>query len=739
MDAKDREFMSRLLATFKVEADEHVRAMAARLIELEQVRDAEQAHVLIEAIFRHAHSLKGAARSVNITEFERICHVLEDIFARWKQEEGLPPTKHFDVLHQAMDLLTASMSTLDGERTALRNASSSLVRSLKSILESSDDDLPGQEIPAQPSGMPPLPEPVASSSDAPATAPALSEGGVMPDTIRLSGARMAALLMEVEELLGAKLAAQERARNATGLWSEVQSIRRGHAAQRTDEADALSRLEHGLKLLATTADRDQRKLSALVDGLSQDLRRALMLPVGTLLEGLPRQCRELSRALGKDVELVSEGGALEIDRRILDEMRDPLLHMLRNCIDHGIEPGDERERAGKPSRGKLAIQVVQQEGNRLEWIIQDDGRGIDQEKLRAAALKSGVLEIAEAEALTLDDTLALAFRSGVSTSPLITDLSGRGLGLAIVQEKVERLGGTLRVQSVPGQGTSFHILLPSTLAAYRGVLVRAHDTDLLIPTTYVERVLRASREAVQSVEGRSTLRIAAESLSLAPLAGVLQLPEPRRRTPNNTHVVCVLVRAGAVRIAFEVDEIVAEQEVLAKDAGAIVSRVRHIAGIAMLGTGAAVPILQVNELLESAMTYETGRHAATVEDAELQVRRNVLVAEDSITARALLKNVLETAGYHVLVAVDGAEALALLRTEPVDLVISDVEMPRMNGFEFTARIRGDKRFSELPIILVTALESREDRERGIDAGANAYIVKSSFAQSNLLEVMRRLL
>lgn len=751
MDPKEQEFMKRLRATFKVEADEHIRSMIARLIDLEQVQDAAQSKEIIEVIFRNAHSLKGAARSVNLGDIERVCHVLEDAFSAWKRGESKPAPHHFDALHTACDFLERALNHGDEDRTAIRAAASDTVRALTAAFEEPDESADLEPHPTEtllpptappPTAPPPMTPPLKTASpsaEVRENSPHI-EAGAMPDTIRLSAARMTALLLEVEELLGVKLAAQERSRTTTALFADVQRLRREHGVYLSAQGEALANLEHNMKRLAMAADRDQRKLATLVDALSLDLRRALMLPFGTILEVLPRLCRDLARSQGKEVELRMRGAELEIDRRILDEMRDPILHLARNCIDHGLEPAAERLQAGKPAKGSLTFSIVQQEGSRVELIVEDDGRGFDRERLRAAAVKAGSTEAQEAEDLDGDGALALAFRSGVSTSPIITDVSGRGLGLAIVQERVDRLGGTLLLSSEPGQYTQFRIVLPSTLHSYRGVLVRVADTDLLFPTTGVERVIRVAREAIQSIENRAMLRLSDATCALAGLADILGLAGPRNKPPADDHITCVVVRAGAQRMAFEVDEVLGEQEVLAKNAGPMLTGIRNIAGIAMLGSGATVPILKVTDLFTSAANGGApgASHTPHPEDEDAP-RQNVLVAEDSITARALLKSVLETAGFNVLVAVDGAEALALLRTETIHLVVSDVEMPRLNGFELTARIRADARLADLPVVLVTALESREDRERGVEAGANAYIVKSSFAQSNLLEVIGRLL
>jgi two-component system chemotaxis sensor kinase CheA len=357
-------------------------------------------------------------------------------------------------------------------------------------------------------------------------------------------------------------------------------------------------------------------------------------------------------------------------------------------------------------------------------------------KVRSAVQRLGLVSPEETERLGEQEVAGFIFQSGVSTSPIVTDLSGRGLGLAIVREKVEKLGGVVTVETHAGVGTTFRMVLPLTLATFRGILVRVEDLLFVLRTTHVERAGRVGKEEIKTVENRETIPLDGQAVSLVRLGDVLGLSRKRVAADPVDSVPIVVLDLAGKRVAFQVDEVLDEREVLVKSLSRQLPRVRNIAGATVLGTGQVAPILNVQDLMKSAVKTA----AVPVRAAEETTARpkSVLVAEDSITARTLVKNILESAGYHVKTAVDGVEALTALKTELFDLVVSDVDMPRMSGFDLTAKIRADKKLSELPVVLVTALESREDRERGIDVGANAYIVKSSFDQSNLLEVIRRL-
>jgi two-component system chemotaxis sensor kinase CheA len=439
--------------------------------------------------------------------------------------------------------------------------------------------------------------------------------------------------------------------------------------------------------------------------------------------------------MGKEVELTTQGGEVELDRRILEEMKDPLIHLVRNCIDHGIEKPEERERRKKSRRGLLRIAINPINGSKIEIQVSDDGAGIDVSKVKSAAVKRGIISQEEAAKLSEQEAFSLIFQSGVSTSHIITDISGRGLGLAIVREKTEKLNGMVSVESVENLGTTFRIVVPLTLATFRGVLVGVNDRLFVLPTTNVERVVRVDKEEIKTVENRETVLLNGMAVSLIRLGDVLGLP----RTPTSGPSVQIVVLGSAEkRMAFLIDEVLQEQEVLVKTLGRQLSRVRNVAGATVLGSGKVVPILNVPDLMKSAVKVTSTSVRTPAEEAQTK-RRSVLVVEDSITARTLLKNILDSAGYDVRTAIDGVDGFTVLKTQEFDLVVSDIQMPRMDGFDLVTKIRADSKLSEIPVVLVTALESREDRERGIEVGANAYIVKSSFDQSNLLEVIQRLI
>jgi len=752
----DDNLLKRLLATFKVEAREHIDAIATGLIDLERAGSDTEKSTLLDVIFRAAHSLKGAARTVNTRDIESVCQALENVFAALRRKEIQLSPESFDLLHQVVAMLVTLLQFVDsGPNDARRPSVAELLRSLQNA---TSRHAPAA---AASNGISTVETPV-STMDAPASATAKRHGA---GTIRVATAKLDAVVLQAEELLSAKLASAQQAQRLRQLRLESSAWRKQWMKLRPDLRAArhaidggsavdpawqrivefidfsdgsIAALDNGLTELIKAADHEQRAVGAMVDNLLDEMKKVVMQPFTALFEVLPRTVREVAREQGKIVELAMHGEGVEIDRRILEEMKDPLIHLLRNCVDHGIELPEVRGRAAKSRQGTITIAVTMRDGSNVELLLSDDGAGVDAAAVREFAVRQDLISAQAAAALSDEQAVALIFQSGVSTSPIITDISGRGLGLAIVKEKVEKLNGSIAVETRSGKGTTFRIVLPLTLTRFRGVLVRTARRLMVVPTNSVERVLRVARTSIKTVENRETIVCDGTVTALARLADVLELPPPGDADAEASHHPLLVLSHANQRIAFLVDEVMSEQEVLVKPLGKQLVRVRNIAGATVLGSGQVVPILNVPDLIESAVAATAAVARSAPVGTKSVEKKSVLVAEDSITSRSLIKSILETAGYRVETAVDGMDGLARLRAGKFDLLVSDVEMPRMDGFGLTTQVRADKKLQQIPVILVTALNSREDRERGVDAGANAYIVKSSFDQSSLLEVVRRL-
>ena len=751
METMDAEFLQKLLAMFKIEAREHLNVMATELGKLEKGNAWSQADI-VETIYRETHTLKGAARSVNLADIVSLCQSMETVFLALKERRIASSVQAVDLLLQAVDLC---YELVDGEKStaAARSAVEKLIRQLDGAAMGKEIEESGRPSAVEQAGGP------AKQTDAPGKNPVAYHPEpqpleaisipVGPETVRVSRTSLISLLLQAEEMLSFKLAGSQRLAELRDLKKEFDSWKNGRQKDGIRRSGGGAPSAEPLRLdpflpsfgsrltaLVRETEKDYRLSTALIDRLFDDMKKTLMFPFSSMLGLFPRLVRDLARTAGKQVELTVEGGEIEIGGLILEEMKAPLIHLVRNCIDHGIEAPEERKKKNKPASGNIKIGISSRDG-KVEIEIRDDGRGIDVAKIRTSAVTNMGICREEMDRLGAQEALQLVFQSGMTTSPLLTDISGRGLGLAIVKEKVEKLNGTVRVETRLDAGTTFHLVVPLTLARFRGTLVRVSEQVVVLPSTHVERVARVNKEAIQTVENRETLILEGQPVSFARLDDVLELKAAgKRRQSDDAQVQVVVVGLAETNMALGVDEVVCEQEILVKPLGKQLARVRNIMGATVLGNGKVVPVLNMSDLFRTALRTVPSPTGAPVE--EPGESSSVLVVEDSITARMLLKNILESAGYSVQTAVDGVDAMAALKVRDFDVVVSDVEMPRMNGFELTASIRSEKKFSRLPVVLVTALESREDRERGIDVGANAYIVKSSFDQSNLLEVIDRL-
>ncbi|MCM0083293.1 hybrid sensor histidine kinase/response regulator [Geomonas sp. Red32] len=815
---RDAEFQRHLLETFRQEADEHLAGIGSGLVSLERGGELP-GEELLETVFREAHSLKGAARSVGRGDIEALCQAMEGLFASLKHATVRTSPELFDLLQQAADLLQSQV-TGGGDETKA-GVQREIIRRLgqaargeafdSGAVEGQAAEAPaapgasqapaaqakaqakakGQRTPAHRAAAPSpgrgaegrapgtetagaIGQTLRPEGDAPGAAAqpgGEGEGGhrengaaaapAAPETVRVSWHKLSTVLLLCEEMLAAKLSARQRAAGLRQLrasfaewrkqWMRIgpdfQRIRalaaidENGAAGQTEMRRLLDFLDWNETFLATLetrysgqsreSDLESRTLAALVDSLLGEVRKAMMFPFSTLLKAFPKMARDLARGSGKEVDLLIKGEEIEIDRRILEDMKDPLTHLLRNAIGHGIELPEERERLGKPRRGTVVFEIASRDG-KAEIAVSDDGSGIDPERVREAVVHLGRFSAGEAANLSGSELLPLIFLSGLSTSPAVDEISGRGLGLAIVREKAEELGGAATVESLPGRGTIFRVVVPVSVATFRGILLRIGDRSFVVPATHVDRVLRLKGREIHRIQEADTIAVDDRPVPLVSLGELLGIPLFLKELPRLQAVVATL--AGQT-LALLVDEVLGEQEVLLKPLGPQLERVPWVTGAALLGSGNVAPILNLADLSKSA----TGTRAPSGTPAASGAGKvgRILVVEDSITSRTLLKNILQAGGYQVTTAYDGVDALSKLDEDGFDLVVSDVDMPRLNGLDLTAAIRRHPRHGPLPVILITALGSREDRERGIDAGANAYLVKSRFDQDDLLAVVRR--
>jgi two-component system chemotaxis sensor kinase CheA len=509
--------------------------------------------------------------------------------------------------------------------------------------------------------------------------------------------------------------------------------REGYRVQLTEYADALDVIDRRLREFLASFGDDRVRLNLITEELRQNVIELTMLPLSTVFDAFPRAVRDLARTFDKEVDLTIRGRETELDKKIIEQIAEPLVHMIRNAIDHGIETPAERAAAGKPAAGQLLISA-EQLGNRILVAVREDGRGIDPVALRAAGVRHGIASEADLDRWTPQQVLELIFQPGLSTRRATTDISGRGVGMDVVKIVVSRLGGKVRVLSEPGRGTTVIMDLPLSLALQRVVLVEAGEALFAVPTAAVRHLLRLAVSEIPHLQEGPIIDVGGETVPLAGLSGLLGIP-----TTAGTHVTVLVVEGVGGRFGLMVDAVYEEQELVFKELRGPFRDQQTFAGAALLGNGDIVPILDVQALFEMAARSPSVRTASVAERRGAARPTRVLVVEDSLVSGELQKNILLAAGYEAEIAQDGAEALELLRRSEWDLVITDVDMPHVDGFELTTRVRGDEQLRELPIIIVTSRDSIEDRRRGFEIGADAYVVKREFDQGQLLDAVRRLI
>jgi two-component system, chemotaxis family, sensor kinase CheA len=491
---------------------------------------------------------------------------------------------------------------------------------------------------------------------------------------------------------------------------------------------------------------DSSRLDLVTSALESGVKKLRLLPLATIFNLFPRMVRDLAKTQSKEINFAIEGGDLLLDKRLLEEIKDPLMHLLRNAIDHGIETPAERQQNGKLAAATLMIQV-RQTGNQTTIEILDDGRGLELQRIKATAIKRGLYTQAELDLMTTDRIQSLIFESGFSTRTRVTELSGRGVGLDIVRTNVERIKGSVEVESSPDRGCTFRIVLSHAIGSSQVMMVDVREQTYAIPVEFVDRMLLVNKAEIFALGGTPTTQINGQTITVAWLADLLSLPavapnSPGEVTRTSNSIACLLLQSGRQQLALLVDRIQDRQLVTIESPHPLLKNVPHLAGSTILGTGEVCLILNPLDLLTTAAGGNPLSPRAikpTVNPMAMDLTPTILLVEDSLVIRTQMTRILKGAGYQVTTANDGLEGWEKLQAGRFDLVVSDVEMPRWGGLELTTQIRNHSDYQNLPVILVTTLSQAADRDRGLEAGANAYLTKGDFDQQLLLDTLTRLI
>ena len=749
---------------------------SARAVEM---RDIEAVSHKMEDVFQSIKEGKLQLSSGVVDGLLGATDILTETMNLHLQGKKMP----YETRHEVMELLDQAVARSNQDQTEMPSAPG---HEPEPVVEQPPAEMtPPVQEPSPVPETPPVPDRPGTISEKPATAPVqetehtdrqsavgttdnfecITESdrhSIRPvggETIRVATEKLDGLMacmgqllvsrMRMEQRLGELKAVQEQFATWEKSWRKVKHLKR-EMLRRGGDSDLdvlvefldlneqyLKEMRREFDGLSAREENDYRHLTLLTDDMQDGVRQIRMVPVSTLFDLFPRMIRDIGKEKGKSVQLKLEGMDTEIDRQVLEGLKDPLVHLLRNSVDHGIELPDVRRKNNKAEQGTITLKAFQQ-GNQIVIEVSDDGAGIHLAAVRRVAIEKNLMTPAQAQALTPQETVDLIFHSGLSTHASVTALSGRGVGMDVVREQLEKLHGQVKTTTKSHKGTTFHLILPLTLATSHVLMLSVAGETVAVPTTSVERILSIDPSTIGSMEGKPAVTINGQALPLISLAQVLELPDAGNGMNRHEKISVVVLGAVEKRMAFQVDGFIGDQEIVVKSLGQQLRRVRHIAGATILGSGQVVMILNAGSMMQTAKRASARAYPVRPLVTKTAVKK-ILVVDDSITTRLLEKNILENQGYQVVQAADGMEGWEIMQSDSFDAVVFDIEMPRMNGLQLTEKVRGEGRFENLPVILVTSLETSRDKIRGMEAGADAYITKGSFDQQELLETIERLI
>ena len=764
--------LAKFIDRFVGEARDHLGTLAAGI---ETLREAPERTETVDALFRAAHTIKGSARMLKLGAIAETAHHLEDVLSALRDGRVQLDANTADLLARAVDALELRVDALERDGADTGERDEALFRALAAVAAGAGaTDASAGEAAAhgpQPGGdseaaaaapgadagaggatargersesaLPAAAEAPTAGPEAPA---ARSESQLqaaeqvripvqrLDELIELLG-EMVSSLAELRRLSG-EAAALER--HAAGLVEAVPA-RGGRAGHGSDDgAETRARVAGEARTLARGLRRDLQARELLTSTLSERTLALRMLPLATVFDPAVRMVRALAGELGKDVRCETHGGEIALDRQIITKLADCLGHCLRNAVDHGIEYAAGRHAAGKPERSRIQLTARHASGGVL-IELSDDGRGLDRARILAKAEREGLIDAADAEHLTDEQAFELLFQPGFSTSEIITDLSGRGVGLDVVKHiVVDELNGAVSVNSRPGEGTRFLFKLPLSLAVMRVLVLGSGGRRVALPAQHVEESLRLRPEETITIAERPALVVRNELIPLVTLNEVLDPEQPGAGAAPPAARMVVIIGVRRLKLGLLVDTLVDERDMVVKSLPPHLQRCHLVGGVVSTGERALVCVLQAQTLIERARRVRV-QGTATAAARPAAEQPHVLVADDSLNTREIEKELLEAHGYRVTIARDGLDAWHKAQAQPFDAVLSDVEMPRLDGFALTERLRAQDGYEATPIVLVTSRQKEEDKRRGAEVGADAYIVKGDFDQTSLLETLDNLL
>lgn len=731
----DPALLAQLRVSFQEELADQMQVITGGLLDLERAGSDSTDAETLNTVFRAAHNIKGSASSLGLMQLARVSHELETELGDLRQGRNVPSPQLVDRCMALLDQLPALLQEV--------------------LVEPS---LPGDPVSTAPAAVEASTAAHAVGETAVAAPASPERGGATAlggRSVRVGVDRFERVNAVAESLHGVKISLDDQllehqrlAAFVATLVTQTGRIRAVMSERADDKLRARLQVNHDdtKQLLADVSSLGvalrgiARRLAGACDELWGELKHARLEPVSSVFNSLRRPIRDLSKELGKPVELIVDGLDIEIDSVILDSMRDPLTHLIRNAIDHGIETADQRERHAKDAVGRIWLAAAAV-GGEVSLTVRDDGAGISGESVRKAAVDAGLVSASDGEAMSEHAALQMIFRPGFSTRRDVTGISGRGIGLDAVVDAVTAVGGRVEVASESAVGTTFTLWLPLTLANDTAVLVRCAGQSFALPIRHVSRATIASSDELFHLGAARCISHDQRAAPVVSLAAMLGFDAGEDRTEQ---LQIILVNRGEDTIGLIVDEILGQREIVIKPLGYPVRSTRHVIGAAVDGRGRASIVLNAQELLVDVLrgiSPAAAVDAQSTKAPEAERVKRVLLAEDSATTRMMEVGLLRAAGYEVHAAVDGQAAFEIFATADhrFDLIITDVEMPLLDGFGLIERVRSMARGGEVPIIIVSSRESADDRARGAAVGADAYLLKSAFQSEGFLNTISELL
>lgn len=738
--------ISQFRENFIQEAKERIARMNSALVYLE--KNPGDARLETE-IMREAHTLKGAAKMMGFSKISELSHRFEEAFSRRKDKKIVANRDLTDALFVALDTLSGLVESLSQSSRAPIDVDGVFER--LRLAQTPVDT--AESAPPPPAAQAPEKAPPQEAAPKPAQGQAPAVGIDAGRGIRVEPERLEVMANLLTEAIGCHLRQvelrgliQERGRYSRRIgfdmishledWIEQGIIPR-EFAPRIEPLLREARevfVEVGTRLadLWRQENQEATSLSQALEDIRSETLAIRMVPLLPLFESFHRSVREISRGLGKDVELLVRGGKTEIDRKVAEALTDPLIHLIRNAIDHGIEMPNIRAVSGKPARGKITVTATPKKG-RVVIEVEDDGKGIDIQEIRDTAIRKGMISEKAAFRMDEQELISMIFRPGFSTAKTMSEISGRGIGMDIVRETAEKFNGTVGIVNHPGKGIKVVLELPFTMAVSRVLLFQVEKQHFGIPIMHSEGVVRFAGRDIVLVEGRRTVRIGDNPVPVVWLSHLLELRPPDFRKAG---YLAVMVRHGQRRIALVVDNVVGEFEFIVKDLGTFLKKIPLFMGSSILGTGEIALLLDVYDLVSAIRLRPEAAQAARSAGGEAG---DVLVVNDSLLTREMQRRVLVSAGYRVETAADGKTALDLVSRKAFDLVVAAVRMAGMDGIDFLGRLRAKDASRGIPVVLVNTRETAGDRERALMSGAQECIAREDFDVERVAPLIRRVM